>query len=451
MKHLLPLLLIPLALTACSPEATDGPGLAHVQVSISPKLFGTPASGWSDPAATDGEMMRRACVVVADANNKVAAIKHIAITTTESERENVDLATLAAGTYTFYNFGNLAPEAENAETEVTFNGLSFVVGQEVPAGAATSTTTAQFNNLDLASATTGLPMTNIEQHAISRDVTINLQLYRQMAKARIYLTNTATTPIQLTRVELGGITANGTGIYLFPQKDTQGSPLISWPAPDARTTTTVTCYNQPAAPLTIAAGAANAVLPDVYLNESQTDHATGRYPITAYINRLGADGTTWVPDTCRGLVQLTDLPRNAMLSVPITLTDYVLSLQAFFYPPIGGLPTFTMERHDNDFYATFKGAGDFVLVPRLYAAADKERPEAWFNLNDTGQVESYTLRVSDPSGIFSTAPHIDATTGEILGTLSGTAGRAYAMLTANIKVSPTQTLTYHRTVFFVAN
>ena len=455
MKHTLLyiLLLATTLLTACTSDIhTDGAGgYSHIKLAIGPSQLGgslQTRATWSDASATDGEMMHQACVVVADAQGKVVAIKHIAAANGESERETVDLGAMPNGTYTFYNFGNITPSAQDdaAPASVTISGLTFKVGEAVPNGINATTTTAQFDHYALG--TLGIPMTNIETHEVNSDVTITLELYRMLSKVRFYVSNLTQSDVHISHITMGEITTDGTPIYLFPQKDEQGQPTISWPNAAQRTTADFTYYDNSADPFSLGYGQTSIAMPDQYLNESQTAHITGRFPLTVTMQRR-VNGT-WTDDVAHALITLANIPRNTMVTVPLQLTDYVLSMEAFFYPPIGGYPAYSMEKRNDEYYATFHGAGNFMLQPHFYRFADAERPENWISLNDPSMVEDYSLRVNDPQHIFTTAPHIDTTTGEILGTLSGTTGRAYAQLTLLIRLNDTQTLTYNRTIFFIA-
>lgn len=447
-------------LSACASDDPNQDGHRKSSITVRLALATTPManqsrSAWTDPNAADGEMMHSAYVVMANESGRVTNI--IAVKpNAESEHEVIKYITTESGTYTFYNFGNIAANstqlAGSDATELSslnIQGLTFRVGSQAPASAAASaTTTCAFNNFDLATHPDGIPMTNIESHALSNNETVELQLYRQLSKLRFLFTNQTASKVRVENVTVGNVTANGTPIYLFPPKDDNDGVCISWPNTAQRTTQTFTYYDQTDAPLELSEGQANVALPDQYINESQTDHATGRFPLNITLKRMS--GTEWQTDERHALITLSDAPRNALVMVPITLTDFLFDLEAFFYPPIGGYPPYSMVKHNDEYYATFKGAGDFQLIPHIYRYADRDNPEEWFTLNNTARVESYTMQVNDPSSIFSTRPHVDQTTGEILGTLSGNTGRASVHITAYLKVNESQTQVYNRTVFFIA-
>ncbi len=470
MVHLLGSLLVATAtLSGCSDEASgnDGnhpkEGYSHVQLAIGTSNLdmGTRAT-WNDLHATDNEMMKCAYVVMTKEGKVENIYKVEPSSGTESEREMVAYITTQNGTYTFYNFANLEPETttenegDGTVTSVTFNGLTFTVGNSVPMGTESATTNTAFNNYVIPS--TGIPMTNIESHEVSNDVTIDLQLYRQLSKMRFQFTNNTTSAVKVEKVTLRSLTKDNTPIYYFPRKDDNENVLVEWPDAAAHDTTAVVYYDCGDNPQEIGTDDDNktVTLPDTYFNESQSSHTTGRYPLTIQMKRLSSDGTTWTEDVRHALINRTgasnnDLPRNSYVIVPIALTDYVFDLEAFFYPPIGGYPPFSMTKHNEEYYATFVGSGDFQLIPHIYKYADRDDPTQWFMLNDVSKVESYSEPdVNDPSGIFSTPPHVDSTTGEILGTLSGNTGRASMKITIYIKVNDTQTQVYNRTVYFIA-
>ncbi len=446
---------------ACSSEQTDSQGGAvpagYSRIKLVLQSAGLDISSrsttWTDPNAVTGEMMKQAYVVMADDKGQVVSIHKVTPTeasATESEREVVAYITTENGQYTFYNIGNIEPAATTVSgtdiTSATFNGLTFTVGDAVPTDAATSTFDGAFNNYAIP--TGGIPMTNIETHTVNSNETIVLQLYRQLAKLRFSFTNATGQDVSITNVTMGGVTKDGTSMYFFPQKDLNDIPVVLFPSATIDTTSLVYFHN-PTSPQVIAADNAAHALPDVYLNESSSQHATSRFPLAVTMTRTDEDGTTST-DERRALITLSSIARNSLVMVPITLTDYVVDFSAFFYPPIGGYPAFTMDKNKDEYYATFYGEGDFQLIPQVYRYADRNNPENWYSLNDASYIESHTMQISDPQGVFSTQPHFDATTGEILGTLSGTKGRAAVRLTVHIKVNDTQTQVYNRTVYFIA-
>lgn len=451
-----------LLLAACSSEQPDSPdrvpeGSTHVQLSLSPALLGVgnQSRAWTDANAQDGEMMHKATVIVADDKDKVALIRYIS-PQTESERELIDLGTLSNGTYRFINFGNITPAVGSDETIAIINGVTYTVGSSIPADALTATTTASFNHFDLSAHPEGIPMTHVEQHTLTGGTErLELQLYRQLAKMRIQLANETQHKVRITNVKVDGVTPDGTSIYYFPTLGTDQHAAIHWPDGTRPSTETFTAYQaaDDASAFELAQGNTDC-LPDVYLNESQPDHVTGQVPLAIDMQCQLDDGT-WDSETRHALMTLGDIPRNSMVLIPVRLVDYMLELEAFFYPPIGGYPAFTLEKHQDEYYVRFRGEGDFQFIPHLYLWTDKDSPSKWFSLNDSKvllqtDAQKPSITVDDADGIFSTAPHIDPVTGEILGTLSGVHGHATVTLTVYVRVNESETYQYNRLIHVFA-
>lgn len=450
-------------ITACSTD-TSLPDVPHTPVALR-LVLGTASTSvdtraaWNDPNAADGEMMKTAYVVmVNNTSRQVTHIVPVIPSATESEQEVVKYITTESGAYSFYSFGNVAPTAikksttqtaavsDNDELQsITIEGQTFTVGATAPTAEALAAATATTAYNNYTAPATGLPMSNSETYNVSADTTIVLQLYRRMGKMRFTLRNAMGTGVSVSGITLDGVTADNTPQYLFPRKLANGVPTAVFDGIGAHTTATFSPYAPgDDAPLALAADASQT-LPDVYVNESLTPHATNTFPLTI---RLKRDGDTDFLDR-HALLNLTEFPRNTLISVPLALTDYDVSFRAWLYPPIGGYPSVTIQRNDDEFYATFSGEGDIMLTAQIYSLADRNAPEKWFTLQDTSRVTITDFRVTDATPIFTTAPHIDATTGEILGTLSGASGTASLRLTLQIRVNDAQTQVYNRTVYFV--
>lgn len=462
MYRILSILLSVLLLAACSAEQPDTPdrvpgGCTHVQLSLSPAALGegSTSRAWTDSHAQNGEMMHRATVVVADRQDQVVLIRHI-VPQEESERELIDLGTLPNGTYRFINFGNILPAVGSDENSAIINGDTYAVGSPIPSGVLTATTAARFNHFDLAAHTEGIPMTNVETHTLTGGTErLELQLYRQLAKMRIQLSNETQHKVQITSVKVAGITPDGTSIDYFPTLGTDQHAVIHWPQGTAPVTQTFTAYEpaEGADPFELDQNR-SASLPEVYLNESSPDHVTGQVPLSIDMRCQLEDGS-WDSETRHALMTLHDIPRNAVVLVPVRLVDYMLELEAFFYPPIGGYPAFTLEKHREEYYVRFRGEGDFQFIPHLYLWTDKDSPSKWLSLNDATvllqtDAQKPSITVDDADGIFSTAPHIDSVTGEILGTLSGVQGHATVTLTVYVRVNESETYQYRRLIHVFA-
>ena len=299
-------------------------------------------------------------------------------------------------------------------------------------------------------------MTNIETYEVSKDVTIRLTLYRMLTKIRFDLTNTTGKELKLKTIKLGNVTPNHTAekpsyLTFLPQRDANGGQLTTFPLPAGtakRSTETLE---------TNVSGETGSTLADkasftrrVYFNESVSDHASGQFPLELQYSFTSPSEEV----TRNALIKLSSLPRNNAAIVPIKITNYDVKLETFFYPPIGGYPGFREENNTEEKYYSiiFEGGGDFVMRPYVYAYADRHSPEKWYELTNTTLIKNYGLTVEDPDGIFTTKPHFDPVTGEILGSLdpiqTGTA-TVQLGVTIILTADPEVTQVFNRTLYIV--
>ena len=304
-------------------------------------------------------------------------------------------------------------------------------------------------------------MTNKEQFEVNSNVTVRLSLYRLLSKIQFTVTNQTGKDIVMDKITMGSVTANenATPIKFLPPKDANNGVINSFNANDGHTTEDVVFFERGTTTGTTLANGGNQVFTG-YLNESVSTHPTGQFPLTLKYHFKSDETSEGVdPDkiiTRFSLMKLKDIARNHAVLVPIRLTEYSVILKTFFYPPIGGYPSFSQEDHSEEGYYTliFGGGGDLSIHPYVFESANANNPELWFELNDKTHIESYTITVEDPSHIFTNdgAPHFDDTTGELLATLNSVHnGTASVELTVHIKVSESETLTYKRTIYIIAS
>ena len=457
------LLIFSLALLAgCSADlAGDDAGLppGHSRVWLSLSAVGQQAqrASWNDVDALDGEMMRSALVVMKnDATGLVERIIPVQMdAAAEHERHDVGYIMTEKGSYTFYSFANIpyttTTGADGNCATAVINGLTFERGEALPGGLEESVYTAEFNNYDLAAHKEGIPMTNKEQYTIDNSMSITLHLFRMLSRIQFTFSNKTGADMQLRKVVLGEVTANGQSLFFLPPKT--GETIVNaFPAKPENVDLTVFASDEG---LNIPAGESRQpVVLSAYLNESVSQHVTGQVPFRIELERK--DGSATAVDLRYAIMQLSTLPavsavpRNAVVAVPVSLTDYMLDLEAFFYAPIGGYPPYSVERDKENFYCRFTGAGDFVLRPFVYRYEDRDAPAKWFDLNDRTKVSSYTVTVADPQDIFSEQPAFSAS-GELLGTLNGHSGTASVRLTVNLLTGAEGVAqVYNRTIYVIA-
>ena len=481
---------------ACASDDVSSEGEGREKVRINIELgtaeLTTGSRAWTDVMANPkgGEMIFSAYVVMVDAAGKVKDIFNLAHTSgQEDERRNVASITSETGTYTFYSFANLPDcfdyTANNGSgkkklllkgnshlnaTATSANGIEITQDSNFGTAVEALNYTPHFNNFkvhpanNIPGGTTfnGIPMTNKEQFEVNSNVTVRLSLYRLLSKIQFTITNQTGKDIVMDKITMGSVTANenATPIKFLPPKDANNGVINSFNATDGHTTANVDFFDRSTSTGTTLANGSNQVFTG-YLNESVSTHPTGQFPLTLkYHFKSDETSEGVVPEdkiiTRFSLMKLEDIARNHAVLVPIRLTEYSVILKTFFYPPIGGYPSFSQEDHSEEGYYTliFGGGGDLSIHPYVFESANANNPELWFELNDKTHIESYTITVEDPSHIFTNdgAPHFDDTTGELLATLNSVHdGTASVELTVRIKVSESETLTYKRTIYIIAS
>lgn len=472
-----------MVLAACTSDDwtdSDRPaeGMSRVRIEVGTSEMIVPefgqksrATSWKDHMARDGEMMLSGYVVVVkdavkESDQTIQAIIPLNIPAqTEEEMKNLGSIDVAAGKYTFYSFANF-PDNEltydagtltlkevHVPTEQTFK-----VGDPMPSLQSTPYK-PHFNNFTVkppaTDGYTGIPMTNYETFSVNKDMTVHLVLYRLLSKLCFDITNATGKDLTLESLKLGSITpdytaANKSVIYFLPRKNDNNQIELDFPVinSDPRGTVDITVGEN----MRLAASGDGAKASTrIYFNESQSTHPSSQFPLTL---TYSFDDDPANKITRYALMKLSDLPRNNAAIVPISITNYDVLLQTFFYPPIGGYPSFTEEDHSAEGYYTiiFEGSGDILIRPFVYNYPDKGDPTKWYELTDKSKIEKYDLEVEDPKGIFEVKPHFDAITGEILGTLhTSNAGTATVQLNVYIKINDGLTQVFTRTLYIVKN
>lgn len=446
---LLCLAALPVACAEDAPQGGDLPaGYSRIGLVLSAEP--APATRWNDTNALDNEMMKSALVVMCNnTTKKVERIIPVNMGTDDwSERRNVAIITTENGSYTFYSFGNIAWTGDTNAVTIQDQDITFTVGAAIPTALADKTLKATFNNYVIPA--TGIPMTGMKTVDVKNSKTVTLRLFRLLSKIRFDFTNNTDHALTVQKVEMGQVTPDNTDIYLFPRTTGDEDEEKAYNAfPGTVTNTTLTAYDDETTGIALAASKGTGSTPLIYFNESKTNQVLGQTPLV--ITTKQTVGSEDVIVERNAMMNLSAVPRNSFVTVPITLTDYGMELKAFAYAPIGGYPPYKLEMKDDEFYCTISAAaGDFTLRPFIYKFEDKGYPERWFELTDNTKVDSYSLAISGDNIFTETgAPTSINASGEIMGTLSGTQGKATVTLTANIIAGPDVTLTYKRILYII--
>lgn len=470
-------------LSACSNDIDDGHSPVSGQKNVTISLEATAMENgrgtredtdFEDITPLPGEKIYDAYVVIAKKEGGKETVEEIVHVPYESEeggflRKRVTNINTDGGEYAFYNFANLPFQTQESENKVTQLQVldkdktktlaTFSTNNVININNITGTTyPCDFNGLALRQADpskphnfyeepVGLPMSNREEYTLDRNTSITLHLYRMMAKTRIYFKNMTGKDMRIHHISMGNVTANHTTennqqINLLPPKNENNTIITDLAENSAKEVLTI--YDDPCEIIGIDAEGKNIYqaetekgievkknatqsMPDYYINESRNTTVNKSFQLTIEFSEM--DGDKRVVRKRQGLISVEEVPRNAILLIPVNLTEYEMGLEAFFYPPIGGYPPFTLEKDNikEDFTATFSTGGDFVLSPTFYLLQDKDNPEKYIDLTDPNKIETYNINILNaPEGFFTPdgAPAKDPVTGEILGTLTGQAGTA---------------------------
>lgn len=472
-----------LLLSACSNDIDDGNGKfpisgpKNVKISLEAMSMNHGRSAradFDDITPLFGEKIYDAYVVIAKKKGSTETVEEIIHVPYESEeggyiRKRVTNINTDGGEYVFYNFANLPFKTQQSGDRVTqldvldknktYTLATLRTNNAIDINRITNTTyPCDFNGLalyptdpsdshDFYDESVGLPMSNREEYTIDRNTSITLHLYRMMAKTRIYFKNMTGKDVRIHHISMGNVTANHTTennqqIKLLPPKNENN--MVITDLAENSTREVITIYDDPCEIIGIDAEGENIYqaetekgieikanasqgMPDYYINESLSTNVNKSFPLT--IEFSVTDGSKRVVRRRQALIGVEEVPRNSILLIPVNLTEYEMDLEAFFYPPIGGYPPFTLKKDHikEDFTATFSTGGDFVLSPTFYLLQDKGSPEKYIDLTDPNKIETYNINILNaPEGFFTPdgTPAKNPVTGEILGTLTGLAGTA---------------------------
>lgn len=408
--------------------------MTHVGLTITTRATGTP-----ETTTVDKELIGSWWVVfVSKTTGNVQKIVQRPTLGTYVEEERVELD-IPVGTYTLYAFANIAPSASSAGS-VTIAGFTFTEGSACPTGIGTATYT-------LSNGWTGaIPMTGTQSVTVTgrTNETFSIEVVRMLAKMEFQFKNESGKQIMVNSVNIQQ--DQNLTVPLLPDYDYLDSGL---PFVNTGSRGDYKHNFSPAISLDAKGGTKPTGNGMFYMAESQADPLTPyqSYLMTLNVTRNGAtDNLYFTLDKTK----IQTIYRNDHVIVPLTITDYIVSLDANFYPPIGGYPAIIKEDKDKDeFYVTFKTQGDFEIMPTVYNAST--RTNVYYPKWD---YNSTTVTVSDPSNIFESSkggklPTIDTTTGELLGKLSTNEGTAVIDVEIKVEVSSGVWQVYPRRIYII--
>lgn len=462
----LPVLLLMAGGTACTREElaeSGGEGAVTFHLKIATADL-APDSRANDINVVTNELMKSWLVIMAKEEDdgsgspvlKIEAVEEQNSLSPEIDQDNVLTFTGDAGKRTFFSFANLSrAEVLSRFQNAGYAETDFVTGGVLPALSDLNEISYPVSNTGLEPAQTAtqsgfsIPMTGVQTDVMVDDnSTVTVYVYRMLSRLRFHFTNKCGKEIKIKKITMGDITYDNTAeapsdIYFFPPRNATGEIQTRFPTNHrGGDYTFYDASGAGVAPLTLADGASHNF--EYYISPSVSlTHDTRHFPIW-----VDVEGISGMNPTRFAVTSLDNIRRNAIVTLPITLTGYDMELRAYHYAPIGGYPEVSVtKKNDTEFYCTFTGIGDFALRPFIYKYEDYNNPENWFDINDSRFVKSKSLTIDDPDGIFAVDPHFNGGT-EIFGTLNGTTGTAVVKLTAELIISESVTQTYTR-VFYV--
>ena len=421
--------------TSCSEESGHVPEAGGRTVAVD-MVIATRATGTPEAAQADVEKIHTWWVAFVD---KYGIVRHVESRpdglTSYVEEERVEM-NLPTGTYTLYAFANISQEDLKSET-----GVEFVEGSAYPSavksvGYAIAMPWAPDKDL---------PMSGKQQVTVTgrANEVFSIEVVRMLAKMEVRFANESRKQVTINSLKLSQSATDK--VLLLPNYAYLESGWDTDAPCTARAYLRTYSSLLPAAPVLGAYdGSAAKDYDDIfYVRESQANYnVTGRYLMAVNITREGGHPK----DLLFALTKdLRSIYRNDHVVIPIILSDYQVSLDVNFYPPIGGYPAVITEESDEGFYCKFGTEGDFEIYPKV-----EDTYHGYALLYGTGDPKfTYSkTSVSDPSNIFTTAPTVTST-GEILGELGTGTGTAYVDVEITVSRTGASDQIYDRRIYII--
>lgn len=420
---------------SCSEDNTDNQDSEGRTVAVE-MVIGTRATGTPEAAQADVEKIHTWWVAFVDKNGIVRHVEsRPAGLTSYVEEERVEM-NLPTGTYTLYAFANISQEELKSKT-----GVEFVEGSAYPS----AVKTVGYAIAMPWAPDKELPMSGKQQVTVTgrANEVFSIEVVRMLAKMEVRFANESRKQVTINSLKLSQSATDK--VLLLPNYAYLESGWDTDAPCTAREYLRTYSSLLPAAPVLGAYdGSAAKDYDDIfYVRESQANYnVTGRYLMAVNITREGGHSE----DLLFALTKdLRSIYRNDHIVIPIILSDYQVSLDVNFYPPIGGYPAVITEESDEGFYCKFGTEGDFEIYPKV-----EDSYNGYALLYGTGDPKfTYSITaISDPSDIFRTDPEVTST-GEILGELSTNTGTAYVDVEITVSRTGVTDQIYDRRIYII--
>lgn len=400
-------------------------------------------------AANNNELINDWIIVIAKGGIVKKVIKREDYKKSYAVEKEAFEFTIEAGTYDVYSFANI--DASKIETAV---GSTFLTeGSTLPtlSSSTIDITSIISNGIAVGGlGTINIPMSGYKQATFTAggNQTEEFEVIRMVAKIEFTYRNSSSKDITLKYIKMNPV--NKGLISLLPDYttltyNTETNPILLTTGVSIET---VTDTYPTGVKLQANSYSSESYIRGFYLRESLAEsNPSGLFTFGIGIVRDGKPEEvlyTLSDET------FTGINRNDYVKVPIRFSDYIVGLDVNFYPPIGGYPAVVSEDKDKEeFYCTFATQGEFEISPTVFNASTGTNvyyPNWDYN--------STTITVSDPNGLFNSglggiAPHIDTTTGEILGKLSTAEGTAIIDVEIKVKTGGGVDQLYKRRIYII--
>lgn len=442
LKRLTYIILTVLLLTACTADVSDRGGTGVMRFSLSARTVNT---GDYTNGELECERIRWYRVIITSASDR-RVIYSIDKKLDESVvLDELEELILTAGTYHVYAFANIDTTylsslglTEGGMVPENINTIRYTIPGYFNATEDPTTQQLQGDLVEVsqfAAAGHYVPMTGLAPQVIevSQRVTqtYNIEVRRLFAKMEFAFRNATSEDLQINSIAVSDMTTNisGGSVLLMNYEENRQSIDLPYVLKDA------TLSHPFASPLAVYA-AGETVRRSFYVLESRASRITNSFDLRFGITRLGESESGVATDDMRYALTdpatLTLIHRNDWITIPVTLGDWQMRLEARSYPPIGGYAEAELDQQSSDeFVVAFVGGGDFVIRPFIRKAYDGSD---WFGIDDkTKVVGTPEIEVQDgPSKLFINDPELTAS-GEILGKMAIFPGRS-ACITIRVRV-----------------
>lgn len=375
------------------------------------------------------------------------------------EEKRLDLE-LRPGTYKVYAFANI-PESELTSLSYKASDLH-ALAYKIPDAIMTGSKSFQDKSFVPCEDVEMVPMSNtiLEDgggNAVPQTITVtertsqkfDIEVVRMLAKVEFQFRNPTTTDLKINRIKMSDLTVNNSTVT--PKRD--GATMLMnyndlYTGHNSGTNSFLNApINRPAG-FNTATLDANYKLPSSdpnYIDEPQALDAHTNQSVSFYVLESQAkdysspdplDGTfvdnafnldfditpsaagTYTDNIRYAITKpdnFTTIHRNDWIVIPVTIGEWVMSLTAFSYPPIGGYPSARVSADKSgNFHVAFATPGDisfYPLIHKYYSTTDN------FYLNDPDRIVKYAGESLDPSnpkdepfmGLTTGAPYISLT------------------------------------------